>query len=318
MRIVREPFDRPPEKQADEERARRLEWVSIAFLLSASVVMYLVMGGSQAMKTAWVEDVLSLIPPIAVLLASRAADRRPTDAFPYGYARSMSIAFLVAATALASIGLFLVYDSSMTLIHAEHPTIGQLEVLGMRVWAGWVMIAALTYTVVGPVILGRLKLPLARSLHNKALHADAATNKADWMTGSAGIAGILGVGLGWWWADSVAALVISLSIAHDGVSHLRDAGADLMDRRPTSLDRSEPLGIETTIVEYLEGLSWVEAAGVRLREEGEGLVGEAFVDPADGRVSAAQADEATSGIHDLDWRLYDVVISPTRRLDSDG
>lgn len=317
MRIVRALFDRPPEKRRDEERMRRLEWASIVFLVSASVVMYLVMGGSQTMKTAWIEDMLSLVPPIAVLLASRGADRRPTEDFPYGHARSMSIAFLSAATALTSIGLFLVYDSSMTLIHAERPTIGQFEVLGIRTWAGWVMIAALSYTVAGPVILGRLKLPLARSLHNKALHADAATNKADWMTGGAGIAGILGIGLGWWWADGVAALVISLSIVKDGLSHVRNSVADLMDRRPTSVDRSEPLGIGDMVVEYLEGLPWVEAAAVRLREEGEGLVGEAFVNPTEGRISAAQADEATDGIHALDWRLYDVVISPTRRLNSD-
>ena len=318
MRIVREPFDRPPERQRDEVRARRLEWVSIVFLLSATVVMYLTLGGSQAMKTAWIEDILSLVPPIAVLLASSGADRRATEDFPYGYARSMSIAFLSAATALTTMGLYLVYDSSMTLIHAEHPTIGQLEVLGIRTWAGWAMIAALAYTVAGPVILGRLKLPLARSLHNKALHADAAMNRADWMTAAAGIAGILGVGLGWWWADGAAALVISFSILQDGLFHLRNAAADLMDRRPTSVDRSEPLDVGDMVIGYLEGLPWVRKAGVRLREEGEGLVGEAFVDPADGRISATQADEATDGIRDLDWRLYDVVVSPTRRLNPDG
>lgn len=318
MRIIRDPFERPPEKQRDEERMRRLEWVSIAFLVSASVVMYLVMGGSQAMKTAWIEDMLSLVPPIAVLFASRASDRSPTEDYPYGHARSMSIAFLAAAVALTGVGIFLAYDSSMTLILAEHPTIGQLDVLGIRTWAGWAMIAALSYTAAGPVILGRLKLPLARSLHNKALHADAAMNKADWMTAAAGIAGVLGIGLGWWWADGVAALVISFSVLHDGLGHLRNAAADLMDRRPTSVDRSEPLDVGDRIIEYVEGLPWVQDAAVRLREEGEGLAGEVFVNPVEGRVSAAQADEATLGIHDLHWRLYDVVVSPTRRVDPDG
>lgn len=314
MRAVRESFERPPDKRRDEKKVRRLEWVTIAFLVSAIFIMYMVMGGSQAMKTAWIEDMLSLIPPIAILLASSVADRRPTERFPYGYARAMSIAFFAAAIAVTIMGLFLIYDSGLKLVRAEHPTIGELELLGIRAWAGWWMIGALAYTVVGPVILGRMKLPLAESLHNKALHTDAAMNKADWMTAGAGIVGILGVGIGWWWADAVAALVISSSVVKDGVTNLKNAACDLMDQHPTSVDRAEPLGVDARIVQYLEGLEWVERAGARLREEGERLVGEAFVIPVGGRVTSARVDEAVDGIHELDWRLFDIVVSPTREL----
>ncbi len=58
------------------------------------------------------------------------------------------------------------------------------------------MIAALGYSAVPPVVLRRMKAPLAKSVHEKVLHADAAMNKADWMTGPAAIAGVLGVGFG--------------------------------------------------------------------------------------------------------------------------
>lgn len=312
MKTVRRPFKRPEDKQQDEQRARRLAWYTIGFLITAIVAMYLTMGSSQAMKTAWYEDILSLIPPIALLLASHASDRPPDDRFPYGYARSMAIAFLAAAAALSIMGLFLIYDSSMKLLLAEHPTIGHLELFGVRAWAGWWMIGALAYTAVGPVILGRKKLPLAKSLHNKALHTAAAMNKADWMTALSGILGIIGVGFGFWWADSVAALFIAFSVTRDGFSNLKNAASDLMDQRPTTVDRSAALGLARRVETFLEGLDWVEEAGVRLREEGEGLTGEAFVIPRDPSVAAEKLDEAQSDLHDLDWRLYDVVVVPSR------
>ena len=62
------------------------------------------------------------------------------------------------------------------------------------------------------MFLGRAKMKLAQKLHDKVLYADADMNKADWMTAVAAMVGVAGIGIGLWWADSVAALVISASI----------------------------------------------------------------------------------------------------------
>lgn len=54
-----------PESQAKNLRqAVRIQWFTIGFLVVTITVIYLVMGSSQAMKTAWIEDILSLAPPI--------------------------------------------------------------------------------------------------------------------------------------------------------------------------------------------------------------------------------------------------------------
>lgn len=97
-------------------------------------------------------------------------------------------------------------------IRQEHPSIGHFQLFDWQypIWAGWVMIAALLYSIIPPVILGRMKLPLARALHESTLYADASMNKADWITSAAAIVGVLGIGLGLWWADAVAAAVISV------------------------------------------------------------------------------------------------------------
>lgn len=68
------------------------------------------------------------------------------------------------------------------------------------------------------MFLGRAKLPLSRELYNKILYADADMNKADWSTAAA-ILGVIGIGLGFWWADLVAAGVIALDILKDGVTN---------------------------------------------------------------------------------------------------
>ena len=61
----------PPELRDTLKRAERLEWWNIAWTISIIAVMGLVLGQSQTMKTAWIEDTLGLVPPIAFLVAAR-------------------------------------------------------------------------------------------------------------------------------------------------------------------------------------------------------------------------------------------------------
>ncbi len=93
-------------------RAVRLEWITIGFLVVTATAVFLVLGNSQAMKAAWIEDLLSFIPPLAFLVAVRLARQRPTVRHPYGLHRSVAVGHLVAAVALTAMGGFLVVDSA--------------------------------------------------------------------------------------------------------------------------------------------------------------------------------------------------------------
>ncbi len=306
-------YDLPPEKERVNRRAVRLQWLTLAYILSAIALLALVLGQSQAMKAAWVEDVLSLFPPIAFLVASRVRDRVPTETYPYGYHRSVTIGYLIAATALLVMGLVILADSGLRLVKAEHPSIGIIELFGHQMWLGWPMIAALLYSGVPVVFLGRMKQKLAAELHDKVLFADAQMNRADWMTAGAAILGILGIGGGLWWADAVAAIFISLDIVHDGYANLRTAVGDLMDRRPMTYDHKKPLDLDDRVREYVEGLPWVADAQVRLREQGHVLTGQVYVVPR-GEVPDLpdRIARAIRDIDDMDWRLHevDVIVIP--------
>jgi cation diffusion facilitator family transporter len=305
----------PAALEREHRRAVRLEWVTIVYLISVITVVYLTLGSSQAMKTVWAEDLLSLIPPAAFLFASRVRRRPPSDRFPYGHHRAVSIAFLCAALALLLMGGFLLFDSLLKLVTFEHPSIGTVELFGRKIWLGWLMIPALVWGIVPPVILGRMKLAIARTLHDKVLFADADMNRADWLTGVAGLLGVIGIALGWWWADAAAASVISWSILRDGAGNLRAVVQDLMDRTPMSVDHERVDPLPARLETELRSLPWVSDARVRLREEGRVFFGEAEVVPTDRRDLVPKLAEASERLRALDWRLHDLVIAPVERIE---
>jgi len=313
----RAPYKLPSQQDAHVRRAVRLQILSLLLMASVISVMAAVMGSSQAMRTAWLEDTLSLIPPIAFLIAVRVRTRKPNDRWPYGYHRAVSVSFLVAATTLTVFGALLVSDAVSSLVRAEHPTIGYVTLCGEQLWQGWLMIAALLYSVVPPLVLGHLKLPLARELHAKVLLADAKMNKADWMTGGAAALGVLGIGFGFWWADAVAALAISWSVLQDGVRSLQTSVADLMDRAARPVDEKEQFDLPARLDAYFRSLPWVREHAIRLRDEGDVCVGEVFVVVTEDAKLVERVAHAAREARALDWRLYDLVVMPVLTLDGE-
>jgi cation diffusion facilitator family transporter len=307
-------FELPPEKEAALKRARHIEWLAIFFLFTIIVTLGFTMGMSQAMKAMWIEDTVSLIPSSAFLIGVYYRRRPPDAQFPYGYRRAVLIAFLAGSVALFAFGLYILGDSVYKLVMAEHPTIQTIEIFGRRVWLGWLMIGALIYSVIPPFVLGRMKYPLARELHDKALQTSATIDKGDWLAGLAGIAGIVGIAYGLWWADSVAAAFISLEIVKDGYASLSNSVAQLMNKRPTDVETKENDPVVDEVQKALERLEWVREARVRLREDGDTLTGEAFVVPRDEQNILRRLAEASEAAHAVDWRLHDIQIVPVPSL----
>jgi cation diffusion facilitator family transporter len=309
-------FELPEDLHNQQRKAVRLEWITIAYMLTAIAFLAVTLGQSQAMKAAWIEDLLSLLPPAAFLIASRIRKRDADAKFPWGLHRSVSIAYVFAALALLAMGLFVFLDSAFKLVKAEHPPIGVIQLFGEEIWLGWVMIAALVYSGIPPVILGRMKQKLADDLHDKVLYADAEMNRADWMTVAAAIVGVLGIGIGLWWADAVAAIVISADIVHDGVKNVRAATHDLMDARPRRHDSREYHPIVEQMERELSKFDWIEQGAVRLREEGHVFTGEVLVVPRDGeRLSVDQLEGLAEHLLELEWKVYDIVVVPVKEID---
>jgi cation diffusion facilitator family transporter len=305
----------PQQQRRALRDATRLEWGTIAFLAVTVTLTFLVLGSSQAMRTAWIEDLLSFLPPIAFLIATRVIRRPPTEKHPYGLHRATAIAHLVAAVSLLVTGGYLLVDSALTLLTAEHPTIGGVQLFGVTIWLGWLMIAVLALTVVPPVLLGRAKLKRAEILHDKVLYADADMNKADWQTAAAAILGILGIGVGWWWADSAAAILIAASITWDGVRNLRSAVSGLIDTRARSYDDARVDPVNDRIDGFLREQDWIRDARSRVRDQGHVFHVEAFIVPVDPeRLSVKLLEQTRVACSRLDWKVKDLVLVPVETL----
>ncbi|HEX2794479.1 MAG TPA: cation transporter [Croceicoccus sp.] len=293
--------------RADMARARRLEWGTLAAMSTVVAAMYFTMGSSKAMQSALIEDVLSLVPAITWLICARIEPRPANDRWPFGRAGVMSLAFLIAAVALMMVGLFLVYESVTTLVLREHPTVPPVTIFGQQVWMGWLMIAALAYSVGPPMVMGRIKQPVARRLRDKVLHTDALMQKADWQTGLAGILGVLGIGMGLWWADSLAALFIGASVLKDGVANTRIAAAELLDGAPRELESDEIAEEAKALKARLEAM--FPGGSARMRENGRYI--EAMVEGVPGPDSLPPLDTLT-GPDMPGWRLASLSFSPPR------
>ena len=305
----------PEEQEAALGKAKRFEWISIAYLVASTTLVFLVLGNSQAMKAAWIEDLLSFLPPLAFLVAAHVIRRPPSEKHPYGFHRAVGVAHVVAAVALVVMGAYLIIDSGFGLITAEHPTIGAIELFGHTIWLGWLMIGAMLLTAGPPVYLGMVKMKLAEKLHDKVLYADADMNKADWMTAVAAAAGVAGIGLGLWWADSAAALLISINILRDGLKNLRGAVGGMMDARAMTFDDARPHPLGGRIDEYLRGLEWVADAKSRIRDEGHVFHVESFVVGTHGRApSIERLEAARNACIDMDWKVQDMVLVPVAEL----
>ena len=110
--MTKEPALTPiaPATRGDEykqllDQAKKLEHLTIWFMISVVILMYLVAGNSQSMKTALLEDILSIIPPTAFLLGTRIAAKKPTPWFCFGFHRASLIAYLAASLALLALSL---------------------------------------------------------------------------------------------------------------------------------------------------------------------------------------------------------------------
>ena len=296
-------------------RAIRLEWITLAYMVTALVAVYFALGSSQAMKAAWLEDMLSLVPPGAFLIAARFRDRPPNEQMAWGYHRSISVAYLAGAIAIVALGAFILFDSSHKLIRGEHPAIGLVELFDWHFWQGWLMLAVLVYTGVPPVVLGLMKKPLAAKLHDKVLFADAEMQRADWMTAGAAMVGVVGIGFGIWWLDSAAAIVIALDVVRDGLRYTGRAVLNLIDSRPRTYDERKPHPLKLQIEREVAAMDWVREAVVRMRELGHVFSVNVFVVPAREDRLLDDVEATVEAIRGMDWKAHDVVVSPVRTLE---
>lgn len=293
------------------KKAIRYEWISLLYVLSASVFSFLALSNSQTMKTVWLEDLLGIIPPASFLISSKIICWNPNKNFPYGYHRVTSAAYLTSSLALFILGAYLLIDGLFVLLQQEHASIPDVYIGRHPIWFGYFMIIALLWSSIPSTFLGHIKLPLAYKLHDRILLADSKMNKASWMSGFASIIGVIGIGFGFWWADALVGMIISIDILKDGFTHVKQAVFNLLNETPKSLKNSKTDVLIAELKSLIKKEEWVESVSLRFREEGHILFGEVFINPNKKSVSINAIDTLHEKIKKHHWRVHDVVLMVT-------
>ena len=247
-----------------EESTRRAQQVALGSLLIGAVICLgkLVVGlltGSLGIISEAAHSGLDVVASGFALVAIRTA-RRPADAeHLYGHGRVENLAAYTE-------GILLLLTAGGIGLEAVRRLSGHAAAVSAADYA-------LALIVVAMLIEGGRAVVLrwaGRAAGSDALTADAQNRIADVLSSFGVLAGLIGVRLGYPWADSVAALLVSALIAVTAIQILRHAGDELMDRAPVGAEA----GLRAAIA-AVKGVREVRA--VRVRRSGGRLLGDARV-----------------------------------------
>ena len=254
--VARETVDR-----GDANRAIAVSAVglSAAGLVELAIAL---LGGSVGLLSDALHNLADVSTSLVVFIGLRVSRRPASNSHPFGWERSEDIAGLGVALAIWVSAAF-----------AGYLSVHKLFVHGSTTDVGY-GIAAAAVGVVANQVVARYKGRVGRRIQSATLIADAQHSWLDALSSAGAMIGLVGVAVGWSWADAVAGLLVTGFICHVGYEVTSDLVKHLMDAVEPGV-----VVAATTAATQVEG---VAHAHVRARWMGRTLLVEVegFVAPA--------------------------------------
>src|ERR1700736_4341725 len=169
----------------------------------AELVIALV-SGSVALLGDALHNLSDVSTSLLVFIGFRASRRAATERFPYGYERAEDLAGIGVAAVIWASAAFAGVQSVNKLIHH-----------GSTQHVGW-GIGAAAVGILGNQLVARYKLVVGRKIQSATMIADAKHSWLDALSSAGAMLGLIGVAVGWSWADAVAGLLVTGFICHVG------------------------------------------------------------------------------------------------------
>ncbi|MBL0940113.1 MAG: cation transporter [Gemmatimonadaceae bacterium] len=218
------PLWSPAAHRAAHRSAQRL--VQIGVLINAVLaVIKLVaglLGNAYALVADAIESATDMIGSLVVWGGLRIASRDPDERYPFGYGRAEALAGAVVSALMLGAAAGITVESVSEILtphHAPEP---------------WTLVV-LVLVIVVKEALAKKVASAGDASGSVAVEADAWHHRADAISSAAAFIGISAAligGEGWEVADDWAALVAAALIAFNGLTILRRALGELMDRAP--------------------------------------------------------------------------------------
>jgi cation diffusion facilitator family transporter len=232
-------------------------FVGVALVLGKLVVGLLT--GSLGILSEAVHSILDVIASVFALVAVSTA-RKPADSeHPYGHGRAENVAAFAEGVLLLLTAAGIAFEAVRRLATGG----------GVVNPAGYAFVLLIATLVIELGRAGILR-GVGRAAESEALQADATNRLADVLATIGVLAGLVGVRMGFVWADSVAALLVAAIIARAAARVAWRSGDILMDRAA--------VGAEKQLRGAIEGIHGVrEVRSVRVRRSGPNLLGDASI-----------------------------------------
>lgn len=254
-------------QSADEssEHGIRAAWIGLAGMMATAVaqVAIVAISGSIALLADTIHNLGHAATTIPLIVAFRIGRRAATKRYSYGYRRAEDLVGLFIGLIIAVSAAIIIWESVDALINPREIT---------NLW--WVFAAGIV-GFLGNEIVAVYRIRAGRRIGSAALIAEGQHARADGLTSIAVAVGIVGVWLGFPWADAIVGFLIGIAILGILVSSMRTIGRRLMDGVDEELiDRL------TAAVEGIPGV--LEVDRVRARWSGHRMVGDVAIriDPA--------------------------------------
>lgn len=194
-------------------------WISIGTYIFLSVMKLGIgyFGHSAALRADGLNNTTDIVASIAVLVGLRISQKPADDNHQYGHLRAETIASLIAAFIMISVGLQVLMSSASKLWNPIHETPSMLTAtvaLGS---------AAVMYVVY------RYNLALANKIKSTAVKAAAYDNRSDAIVSIGTAVGIGAAILGFPIIDVITALIVGIIIIKTGIEIFWEAVHTLTD-----------------------------------------------------------------------------------------
>jgi cation diffusion facilitator family transporter len=244
---------------SEKQRAALISIFASAILAGSKLIAGLATGSLGILSEA-IHSVIDLGATIITWFAVRWGDQPADETHHYGHGKIESVAALIETGLLFLTTGWIIFEAIRRLMGAE----AHVEV---EWWAVAIIAASIIIDYNRANVLNRV----AKKTNSEALEADALHFTSDMWSSIAVLIGLLAVWAGFPWADSVAALLVSIFVAL--------AGWRLGKRTLNTLLDAAPEGAADRVRELVSGVKGVSTVRrIRLRPAGGTLFAGVVID----------------------------------------
>jgi cation diffusion facilitator family transporter len=255
-----DPVDQIDDALEANQAGRRALLISLVGLGLTALIqgVVVVLSGSVALLGDTFHNIADALTAVPLLIAFALGRRPVSKRYTYGYGRAEDLGGLFVVVMITLSAGFAAYEAIRRLFNPQDVT------------HLWVVAAAAVVGFAGNELVARYRIRVGRRIGSAALVADGLHARTDGFTSLAVLLGAGGAALGWWWADPVVGLLITVAILGVLRSAVSQVGARLMDAvDPGTVDQA------MAAIRSVEGVRGVN--DLRLRWIGHGLRAEADV-----------------------------------------